>query len=75
MRSARRTESSVERNASTSSWGSLRTKPTVSVTSTVSPPGSDSWRVRGSSVTKSRFSAGTPASVSRLSSVDLPALV
>ncbi len=40
-RSARRTESSVERKASTSSCGSLRTKPTVSVTSTVSPPGSD----------------------------------
>ena len=62
-RSARRTESRVERKASTSSWGSLRTKPTVSVTSTVSPPGRESWRVRGSRVTKRRFSAGTPASV------------
>ena len=39
IRSASRTESSVERNASTSSCGSLRTKPTVSVTRTVSPPG------------------------------------
>ena len=38
-RSASTTTSSVERNASTSWWGSLRTKPTVSVTSTVSPPG------------------------------------
>ena len=74
-RSARRTESRVERNASTSSWGSLRTKPTVSVTSTVSPPGRASWRVRGSSVTNRRFWAGTPASVSWFSSVDFPALV
>ncbi len=75
IRSASRTESRVERNASISSWGNLRTNPTVSVTSTVSPPGSESCRVRGSRVTKSRFSAGTPASVSRLSSVDFPALV
>ena len=67
--------SSVERNASTSWWGSLRTKPTVSVSSTVSPPGRASCRVRGSSVTNSRFSTSTPASVSRLSSVDFPALV
>ena len=65
----------MDRKASTNSWGSLRTKPTVSVTSTVSPPGSDSWRVRGSSVTNRRFSTGTPASVSWLSRVDFPAFV
>ena len=39
MRSASPTDSRVERKASTTWWGSLRTKPTVSVTSTVSPPG------------------------------------
>ena len=39
-RSASTTTSSVLLNASTSWWGSLRTKPTVSVSSTVSPPGS-----------------------------------
>ena len=69
------TTSSVERNASTSWWGSLRTKPTVSLTSTASPPGSSRRRVRGSSVANRRSSTSTPASVSRLSSVDLPALV
>src|SRR5581483_10506172 len=37
-RSASTTSSSVDRNDSTSWWGSLRTKPTVSDTSTVSPP-------------------------------------
>ena len=42
--------------ASTSSWGRFEMKPTVSVKSTVSPPGSWRWRVRGSSVTKRRFS-------------------
>ncbi len=74
-RSDSRTDSRVEPNASTSSWGSLRTNPTVSVTSTVSPPGRANWRVLGSKVTKRRFSAGTPASVRRLRRVDLPALV
>ena len=74
-RSASRTEANVVRNASTSWWGSLRTKPTVSVTSTVSPPGRANCRVRGSKVTKRRFAAGTPASVSLLRRVDLPALV
>ena len=39
-RSASATTSSVDLNASTSWWGSLRTKPTVSVSSTASPPGS-----------------------------------
>ena len=36
--------------ASTSSWGRFEMKPTVSVKSTVSPPGSWRWRVRGSRV-------------------------
>ena len=39
IRSDSSTTSRVERNASTTWWGSLRTKPTVSVSSTVSPPG------------------------------------
>ena len=74
-RSASTTTSSVDWNASTSWWGSLRMKPTVSVSSTDSPPGSDSRRVVASSVANSRSSTSTPASVSRLSSVDLPAFV
>ncbi len=45
-RSASTTSSSVERNASTSWCGSRRTNPTVSESSTVSPPGSRSRRVR-----------------------------
>src|SRR5690606_42149381 len=74
-RSASTTTSSVDLNASTSWWGSFVTKPTVSVTRTVSPPGSWSRRVVASRVAKSRSSTSTPASVSRLSRVDLPALV
>ena len=74
-RSASATTSSVDLKASTSRWGSLRTKPTVSVSSTGSPPGSSRRRVVGSRVANSRSSTSTPASVSRLSSVDLPAFV
>ena len=44
-------------------------------TSTVSPPGSRSRRVVGSRVENRRSSTSTSASVSRLSSVDLPAFV
>ena len=73
--SASRTSSRVERKASTSWWGSLRTKPTVSERRTVSPPGRARRRVRGSRVEKGRLSTRTPASVRRLSRVDLPALV
>ncbi len=40
IRSARATSSSVDLNASTRSWGSLRTNPTVSDTVTARPPGS-----------------------------------
>jgi hypothetical protein len=69
------TTSSVLLKASTSWWGSLRTKPTVSLRSTDSPPGSCRRRVVGSSVAKRRSSTSTPASVRRLRSVDLPALV
>ena len=50
-------------------------KPTVSDSSTGSPPGSASRRVVGSSVANSRFSTSTPELVSWLSSVDLPAFV
>ena len=66
-RSASATTSSVLLNASTRPWGSWRTKPTVSVSSTGSPPGSDRRRVVGSSVANRRSSTSTPASVSRLS--------
>ncbi len=75
MRSDSPTTSRVERKASTTWWGSLRTNPTVSVTSTVSPPGRSSCRVRGSRVENSRFSTRTSEPHSRLSRVDFPALV
>ena len=71
-RSASATTSSVLLNASTSPWGSWRTKPTVSVSSTGSPPGRASRRVVGSRVANRRSSTSTPASVRRLSSVRLP---
>ena len=74
-KSASLATSSVPLNASTRPWGRRRTKPTVSVSSTGSPPGNDSRRVVGSSVANSRSSTSTPAWVSRLSSVDLPAFV
>src|SRR5204863_235959 len=60
---------------STSWCGSLRTNPTVSDRSTVSPPGSARRRTVASRVENRRSSTRTPAPVSRLSSVDLPALV
>ena len=65
---------SVLRNVSTRSCGSLRTNPTVSVSSAVSPP-ILSLRVVLSSVAKRRSSARTEAPVSRFVSDDLPALV
>jgi len=55
--------------------GRRRTNPTVSVRSTGSPPGRARRRVVGSSVANRRSSTSTPAAVSVLSSVDLPALV
>ena len=66
--------SSVAPNASTSWWGSLRMKPTVSVSRYVRPEISI-WRVVGSSVWNRRSLTPTSAPVSALSSVDLPALV
>ncbi len=74
-KSAAPATSSVLLNASTSPCGRRRTKPTVSVSSTGSPPGSDRRRVVGSSVANSRSSTSTPAWVRWLSKVDLPALV
>ena len=74
-RSANCTDLSVLMKASISPCGRLEIKPTVSVTNTVSPPGSASWRVRGSKVTNSRSWASTPALVRALSIDDLPALV
>ena len=69
------TSSSVERNDSTSWCGRRRTNPTVSDSSTISPPGSRSRRVLGSRVENSRSSTRTSAWVSRFSSVDFPAFV
>ena len=66
--------SSVAPKASTSWWGSLRMKPTVSV-SRYGRPSIYSWRVVGSSVWNSRSRTPTSAPVSALSSVDLPAFV
>ncbi len=50
-------------------------KPTVSERIAVRPEGSVIWRMVGSRVANSMSSTFTPASVSRLNSVDLPALV
>ena len=69
------TSSSVALNAATTAVGSFCMKPTVSVSSTSRPAGVWMRRVTGSSVENSRFSAITPALVSRLSSELLPAFV
>ena len=74
-RSASRTSSNVLLKLSTSAWGSLRMKPTVSASSTDLLVSSSTWRVVASSVAKSRSSANTSASESAFISVDLPALV
>ena len=74
-RSASETSSSVDRNASTSWCGRCRTNPTVSVRVTLAPVGVTARRTVGSSVAKSASSTRTPAFVSRLSRLDLPAFV
>ena len=74
-KSACTTSSSVALNASTSPCGSLRMKPTVSVSKTFWFVGSFSRRVVGSSVANKMSFASTSAPVSALSRVDLPALV
>ncbi|GBF26817.1 hypothetical protein MnTg02_01858 [bacterium MnTg02] len=75
MRSASITSSSVARNAAISGVGKPEIKPTVSEIIALVPPGSRISRMVGSSVAKSKSSAGTFAPVSALKSVDLPALV
>ena len=50
-------------------------KPTVSVSSKVSPPFATRRLVDGSNVANRRSSTATSADVSRLKSIDLPALV
>ena len=55
--SASASSSSVARNAATSSWGSLRMNPTVSVRMNGRPPSGCTRRAAGSSVTKSRSAA------------------
>ena len=74
-RSERVTSSSVDRNASTRSWGSFETKPTVSLIVACRPPGRSIRRVVGSSVAKSWSATITSAPVSRRISVDFPAFV
>ena len=73
--SASVTSSSVELNASTRSWGSLPTKPTVSVTVHRRPPGSFNRRTVGSSVANSWSATSTSAPVIRRIKVDFPAFV
>ena len=72
IRSASVTSSSVERNASTRSCGSLLTNPTVSETTARRRPGSSSRRVVGSSVANSWSATITSAPVSRLHQRRLP---
>ena len=74
IRSASTVSSSVALKASTSSCGSLRMKPTVSVSRKRRPSCSKALVV-GSSVWKSRSPTPTPAPVSAFSRVDLPAFV
>ena len=74
-RSASIASTSVLWNEATRWCGSLRMKPTVSVTSATWRSGLTSWRVVESSVANSRSSTNTPALVSALNSVLLPALV
>ena len=74
-RSAYSNSSSVALNASTSWWGSLRMNPTVSEITTSSVSLTVRRRLVVSSVSNSRLLAGMSAPVSRLSRVDLPALV
>ena len=74
-RSAKVSSSRVALKASTSWWGSLEMKPTVSEISTVQVSEISSVRVVVSRVSKRRLLAGMPAPVRALSRVDLPALV
>src|SRR2546430_865258 len=75
MRSASAVSSSVDRNASISWCGRCRTKPTVSVRVNARPEGVSARRTAGSRVANSASSTRTPAPVSTLSRLDLPALV
>ena len=65
----------MDRNASTKSWGSLLTKPTVSESVAARPLGSWIFRTVGSSVANSWFATTTSEPVSAFISVDLPAFV
>lgn len=74
-RSAKVNSSSVALNASTSWWGSLEMKPTVSEISTLQVSEISSVRVVVSRVSNSRSLAGMSAPVRAFRRVDLPALV
>ncbi|CFS08108.1 Uncharacterised protein [Mycobacterium tuberculosis] len=65
----------MERNASTNWVGRCRTKPTVSVSTTGLPSPNSARLVVGSRVANSASCTSTPAPVSALSRLDLPALV
>ena len=75
IRSASFASSRVDRKASTSWCGRCRTNPTVSVSVNGRPPGVSAFRTVGSRVANSASSTSTPAPVSALSRLDLPALV
>jgi hypothetical protein len=74
-RSAKASSSRVALKASTSWWGSLEMKPTVSEMSAVQVSEITSVRVVVSRVSKRRLLAGMSEPVRALSRVDLPALV
>src|SRR5207249_3564633 len=74
-RSASCSSSSVARNAATSSCGSLRMKPTVSVRMNAWWPAGSTRRAAGSSVTKRRSAAVRCTPARRFKSVVLPAFV
>ena len=75
IRSAWATSSRVERKASISSWGRLRTKPTVSVRVYTRPSGVLARRTVGSRVANRASCTMIWAPVMAFSSEDLPALV
>ncbi len=69
------TSSRVARKASTSWWGSLWMKPTVSVTMATWPSPSFTRRLVGSRVANSLSSTRATSLPTAFSSVDLPAFV
>ena len=75
IRSAYLASSKVLRNASIRWWGSLRIKPTVSVSKISCPLSNFKFLVVGSNVANSLSSSNTLAFVRQFNNVDFPALV